>query len=157
MGVALHPDAIKGEMLILLRQYYEMETSSQTMTLIGKHKGLSYEEIQQKDPSYLQWAIEESKSKETHILKALAAWADRVRKGEPKPVAVPSAKDTQALASKGSASSASTTSFELVDAAVDARNQKIQQLEAELQNLKDVTLSSKDRKVHTSEATMSNA
>lgn len=59
LGLQTSVKATKAELRLVLRDYYENTSSGTTVMNFGRHKELTYEEVYQSYPDYVQWTKEE--------------------------------------------------------------------------------------------------
>ncbi|CAE8725915.1 unnamed protein product [Polarella glacialis] len=87
-GLVIGPKATCATMRLLLRDFLEAQISGSTLINFGKYDGHTYDELKEKQPGYLAWAIKTADENKdcSRALQTLASWGARHQeKTSPKP------------------------------------------------------------------------
>lgn len=145
---------VKGKLLLRLRAHLDQmaSTSGQDTMTIGRHRGLTYQEIRTQHPDYVQWAVttvEEEGGSSSPELKRFVRWTqtgDVIRLTKQEPATPSSAPKTPTAKAQSTARSSSEArppqdipvpqeEEMLTEMSPEAR-QRMEELEIQLRNLK---------------------
>ncbi|CAE8594596.1 unnamed protein product, partial [Polarella glacialis] len=87
-GLVIGSKATCATMRLLLRDFLEAQISGSTLINFGKYDGHTYDELKEKQPGYLAWAIKTADENKdcSRALQTLASWGARHQeKTSPKP------------------------------------------------------------------------